>query len=151
MALTTATMIALASAAFGAVGQISSGRAAQKAADVQSELFLREAARDREIAGINATRIAREGAALAGRQRALLAGQGRDISTGSALLIQTDLAEKVEFEKRLTKAGGEAQAGVSEARAAISKAEGRTALKSSLFRAGASLLKGGSAVAKGFG
>lgn len=145
MALTTATLTALtlASTAIGAVGAIRSGNAAAAAGEQQAELFRRQGVRDRELAQLNADRMEKDSAALAARQRALLSSGGRDISTGSALLIQTDFAEEAEFQRQLTKAGGEQQAATAAARGALARSSGKAKQRSSLFRAGSTLLEGG--------
>ena len=142
----TLATLALVGSGVSAVGTIQSGQAAKQAGELQAELFRREADRDREIAALEASRIESEGKALAARQRVLLAGQGRDISTGSALLIQTDLAEEVEFQKQLAEAGGDTQAALAETKSVLALAEGRSTATSSLFRAGSTLLTGVSEV-----
>jgi hypothetical protein len=149
MAVTT-TGLAIAASIASAAATLKSGADAKQRGKDQAELFRRQGVRDLELAELEANRIEKKGEALAGRQRALLAAQGRDITSGSALLIQTDLAETAEFEKRLAKAGGDTQAAAAEQRAALAKLEGKQAFTSSLFRAGTSLLSSGSKI-EGFG
>lgn len=140
------TMLAIAGTAMNAAGTISQGAAARNQASVQSEIYRRQAEREREIGKLNAQRIDKEGERLMARQRAMLASSGRDPGSGSALLLQEDLAESTEFEKRLAEAGGDTRATEAEQRATLASASGRAARRSSLFRAGTTLLKGASEI-----
>lgn len=147
-AITAATALTLASTAIGVIGAVRTGKAHEQAGKTQAELFRRQAQRDRDIASLKASRLEKSTDAQAARQRAVLAAGGQDISSGSALLIQTDFAEEAEFQKQLTKAGGEQQAATAEAQGAVALSEGKAKRRSSLFRAGTSLLSG---TAKAFG
>ena len=147
MALTTFQTISLAFSAFSAVGKLRQGAAAKAAADTQSELYRRQADRERQIGQLNARRQREAGEKLAGTQRALLAGGGGDQSTGSALLIQEDLAQESEFNARLAENNAEAAISTKNAEIVLARAEGRAAQTASYWRAGTTLLKGAKAFA----
>jgi len=131
------------SALVSAAGAIGQGKAAQNAANVQAQLYERQAQRDREIGALNARRQREEAERLAGTQRALLGSQ--EGGSGSALLVQEDLGAEGEFNARLAEANAEAVASSKMTQAVLSRAEGRGARQASYFRAGTALLKGASA------
>ncbi len=138
MAVISGTTIAM--MAISAAAAIASGIQAKKTSDAQADIYNQQAKREREIGELNAKRSEIASSALMAKQRALLAGSGADASTGSALLIQSDMAETAEFERRLEIAGGETQAVNAENNARLAKYKGSSALTSSAFRAGAGLL-----------
>ena len=139
-----APYMAAGSAAIGAIGAINQGKAANRAAQAQAAHYRAQAERERQIGMVNQQRLAKENEALAGRQRALLAGQGRDIGSGSALLVQSDLAEEGAYNEALALANAEDAAYGREAQAALEVAEGRAAKSAGYFKAGTTLLTAGS-------
>jgi len=139
-----APYFAAGSAAIGAIGAINQGRASNQAAQAQAAHYKAQAERERQLGLVNQQRLSKENEALAGRQRALLAGQGRDIGSGSALLVQSDLAEEGAYNEQLALANAEDAAYGKKAQAALELAEGRGAKTAGYFKAGTTLLTAGS-------
>ena len=124
-----------------AVGGAVSSRAERKAGAYQEAVLARQAAREREIASLQADRQRKKTEQMSATQRAVLAARGQDISTGSALLVQEDLAEEGEYQARLTEAGGEAQAAGMEAEGRLAGMRGRAKATGTMFRTGTNLLR----------
>jgi hypothetical protein len=125
------------------MGAISGGSAANQAAQMQADVYARQAAREREMGALSAKRLRAQNEQVAASQRALLASGGRDMSTGSALLIQEDLAEEGEFNALLAENNTDATISSLRAQEVMERAKGRNAQTASYFRAGSALLKGG--------
>ena len=125
------------------MGSVSQGRAADQAARFNAQHLQNQAAREREIGAHNARRIAEENKRLAGAQRALLAGTGRSLASGSALLVQEDLAEEGEFNRRLAEDAGEVKARNLRQEAVLERMKGKSALTAGYYRGGTTLLKAG--------
>ena len=143
--------LSTAGTAFSAMSAIRGGGAANQAAQMQAQIYQRQADRERESGQLNARRQRQAGEKLAGTQRALLAGGGGDQSTGSALLIQEDLAQESEFNARLAENNAEAAISTKNAEIVLARAEGRAAQTASYYRAGTTLLKGAKSFAGDFG
>ena len=144
MALTT-TQVAILTAistAATAAGSVAQGRAASAQGKLQAEMYERQAQRERQIGELNAAREAKRNRAIQAQQRALLAGTGADPSSGSALLIQTDLAEEGKLNEELIRNNADAAVTTSKTQAVFARAEGKNAQRASYFRAGSALLKG---------
>jgi hypothetical protein len=143
-----AAAVSAAASLASAASSMQQGRQQQQGADLQAELYRRQAARESEIGALKARRVREEGESLAATQRAILAAGGGEQSTGSALLIQEDLSEETEFNARLAEANAEQAAHAAASEAVLARLEGRNARTASFFRAGTALLSGASDVAK---
>ena len=137
---TVMTAIGTLSSVMGAIG---GGSAANQAAQMQADIYARQAAREREMGALSAKRLRAQNEQVAASQRALLASGGRDMSTGSALLIQEDLAEEGEFNALLAENNTDATISSLRAQEVMERAKGKNAQTASYFRAGSALLKGG--------
>ena len=140
-ATAVSTAISAISTLTSVMGAMNRGQAANQAAIVNARHLENQAAREREIGAHNARRIAEENKRLAGTQRALLAGTGRSLSSGSALLLQEDLDEEGEFNRRLAEDAGEVKARNLRQEAVLERMKGKSALTAGYYRGGTTLLK----------
>ena len=151
---TTAAIIAasaaVASGAVGELGAIRQGQAAERRSEFDIVMLERQRRRDEQIGKLNASRVRKDAAKLAGTQRALMAGGGGDQSTGSALLIQTELAKEGEFNAQLAESNAEAAISTRNAQIVLARASGRNARTASFYRAGTALLRSGFTAAETF-
>ena len=141
--LKLSTVMIGAAGGVSALAAVRAGQGQDAAAQTNAALLTRQAERERQIGALNARRVRDRGASLAATQRALLAGGGGDASTGSALLIQEDLAEEIEFNARLAESNADEAVFGRQAQAVIARSEGRNAQTASFFRAGTTLLNTG--------
>ena len=126
----------------GAISAISQGRAAQQQADLQAEIFRREAERERLVSKGEASDFARQSRRLLARQRALAGGSGVQIGTGTPLELSVDTAEEAEFQRLKILSGGEADVSRLLSRAALEREKGRAARRAGFIRGGSLLLRG---------
>ena len=141
-----ATLMLMAGTALSAGGAISEGNAKRRAAEATADLNEKQAAREIDIAKLNADRDAEEGELLLGKQIALASAQGGSSNAGSNLLIQKQTAGRTELNKQLALTAGRDKATTLRANASQSRASGRSAQVGGYVSAGASLAKGGSRI-----
>lgn len=122
-----AAVVAIGSAALGAVSQANAGKSAKRWAAVN-------AAQERKLAAERERISRRESALMLGRQRAMTAAQGT-VMEGSPLMVLEDAAAEAELEALHIREGGEASAG-----AELKK--GRNAQSAAYMNAGSTLLGG---------
>ena len=120
-------VVAIGSAALGAVSQANAGKSAKRWAAVS-------AAQERKLAAERERISRRESALMLGRQRAVAAAQGTTME-GSPLMVLEDAAAEAELEALHIREGGEASAG-----AELKK--GRNAQSAAFMNAGDTLLTG---------
>lgn len=142
-AFSMGTMLSSIGTLSSVMGAIGGGSAANQSAQMQADIYARQAAREREMGALQAGRLRKQNEQVAATQRALLASGGRDMSTGSALLIQEDLAEEGEFNALLAENNTDATISSLRAQEVMERAKGKNAQTASYFRAGSTLLKGG--------
>ncbi|MEE8488411.1 MAG: hypothetical protein V3S56_09590 [Gemmatimonadota bacterium] len=132
----------LIAAAIAAAGAIQQGQAARKAADAQSEIFRRQAERERLLSEQEAISFSRSTSRLAATQRALQGGSGAVAGVGTFAGLSDDFAAEAEFQRLNILSGGEATASRLEASASLERFKGKQAQKAGFFRAGSSLISG---------
>lgn len=129
-------------------GQIQSGRAQQKIADMNAE----QAEREAEIAKRNAERdeaqFRREGERLKAIQRARYAKSGVQMTSESPLLVMEETAAEIERDALAIRYGGDIAAARANSQARLDRFTGKQARTSSYYAAGGSLLTGASNVYK---
>ena len=137
---------ALLAAALGvsAVGTISSGIAAKRAADFNTAIALQQAQRERDIANRNADIFRRQQNALSAAERVRRAGAGVLPGTGTPLLVADAFLDETLIGEAMIRAGGAIRATRLEEEAALARFRGRAARTASLFSAGSTLLTAGS-------
>lgn len=133
-----------ASLALSAVGAVSSGMAAKKAADFNAAIALQRAQRERDIANRNADIFRRRQNALSANERARRAGAGVLPGTGTPLLVADAFLDEVLIGEATIRAGGETRATRLEAEASLARFRGRNARTAGFIRAGTTLLSGAS-------
>ena len=150
--LTTGQAIALAAVSTGAQAgmQMMSAKAQSNQAKMQAELARRQADRERQIGAMQAQQQREKNKRTEGTQRALLAARGGDTGTGSALLVQSELAEEGEFNARLQENNAAARASGFEAENVLQQARARQIQAAGLMRAGSTLLSGASDIGMQF-
>ena len=141
-AKTAAPYFAAGSFAVSALGAIQQGKAANQQAKTQSEMYARQAERERQMGELAAARKRKEGKRVAGTQRAILGAGGGDMSEGSALLAQGELAEEAELNARLLENNAAAKISSLQAQGVLERARGKAAHTAGYIRAGSALLKG---------
>ena len=140
---TTLSYMAVAGAAVSAVGTVASGMAAKEQGNTQAELYRRQAAREEQIGMLNSKREEKKNKQIQASQRALLGAKGVDMTEGSALLVQSELAEEGKLNEMLIKNNAEAAADTARSQGVIAKMQGKNAQTASYFRAGSTLLQAG--------
>ena len=133
-----------ASLALSAVGAVSSGIAAKRAADFNAAVALQRAAREREVANRNADNFRRQQNALSAAERVRRAGAGVLPGEGTPLLVSDAFIDEILIGEATIRAGGEFRATRLAEEAALARFRGRAARTASLFRAGSTLLTAGS-------
>jgi hypothetical protein len=128
--------------ALSALGAITAGQQAKQQAQMQSEVYARQAERERQIGELNAARKRKSNERIGGSQRALLSAGGGDMSQGSALLAQQELAGEGELNARLVESNAEAKVSSLQAQQVLERMRGSAAGKAGYVRAGSALLKG---------
>ncbi len=136
------TALLVASAAVSAVGSISQGMAANRAANFQAAVALQRAQRERDIANRNAEIFRRQQNALSGAERARRAASGVLPSEGTPLLVADAFLDEVLIGEATIRAGGETRATRLTQEATLARFRGRNARTAGLFRAGTTLLTG---------
>jgi hypothetical protein len=121
---------------------VASGVQQNKTAKAQASIMQAQAAREREIANLNADLNAKSNRGILARQRAVMAANGGNPSTGTNLLLQADSAKAAKFDEEMIRAGGETQASRLEQQAGLTRMAGKAAQTGGVFRAGTSLLSG---------
>ncbi len=137
-----------ASLALSAVGAVSSGIAAKRAADFNAAIALQQAQRERDIANRNADIFRRQQNALSAAERARRAGAGVLPGTGTPLLVAEAFFDEVLIGEATIRAGGETRATRLEAEAALARFRGRNARTAGFFSAGSTLLTAGAFASK---
>jgi hypothetical protein len=151
----TATYIAIASMAMGAMGSIqqasaakAEGKARQNQANADAYRMDQEAKREKQIGAANAQKAREDSEAQLARAIAIRGGSGGDASTGSALLVQSDLADEGELNaQRLLNNSYVSAQGLTEG-ARMTRVGGANAAAAGRTRAGNALLSGGASIAK---
>ena len=133
-----------ASLALSAVGAVSSGIAAKRAADFEAAMALQRAQRERDIANRNADIFRRRQNALSAAERVRRAGAGVLPGTGTPLLVSDAFIDEILIGEATIRAGGAIRATRLEEEAALARFRGRAARTASLFKAGSTLLTAGS-------
>lgn len=139
---TVANVASVAGAAIGAVGALSSGAAARRQGDLQSEVLRQQAERERLDAAARERDFRSQQSRLMARRRALLGASGVDPAAGSPLLTTEDMTGEAELQALRIRAGGETVSNRLQQQAVLERAKGRSEQSSGFFRAGASLLTG---------
>lgn len=148
-AVSTITAVALvASAAIGAAGAISQGRAAKKQAEFTATVQRQQAERERLEAANREEDFRRDQSKRMAQRRAALGASGVEIGTGSPLLASEDFAAETELQALRVRSGGETRATRLEQSALLTSAAGKNAQTAGFVRAG-SLLVGGAGKAAG--
>ncbi len=137
MGLETATIIALASAAVGAVGAIQTGQQQKAQAQGQAAIQDQQARRDRQVGAVNEANKRRQIARDIGTIRAAQGG-----GQGSQLLGLEDFASEGELAALTLRSNANAGATRLEQEAQQRRFAGSNAARQGFTRAGASLLKG---------
>jgi hypothetical protein len=132
-----------ASLALSAVGAVSSGIAAKRAADFNAAIALQQAQRERDIANRNADIFRRQQNALSASERARRAGAGVLQSTGTPLLVADAFLDETLIGEATIRAGGETRATRLEAEAALARFRGSNARTAGFISAGSTLLTAG--------
>ncbi len=132
-----------ASAAIQAVGVISQGRAANKAANFEASQLQQQAERDRRLTAQQASNLRDAEARRQATLRARVAGSGTSLE-GSPLAILGDLVGEAEFQALRTTVSGETAANRAEGKAALRQFEGRNAQRAGFIKAGSTLLSSAS-------
>ena len=134
-------IIIAASAAVGAAGAISAGRASEKAAKYNAEVAEQDAIAAQKKAtydeSIHRDKVKR----LLSTQRAITGKAGLSM-TGSPLLATLDTVEKGELDALAIRFGADISSQRSLSSAAASRLEGSAASTASKFKAGSTLLSG---------
>lgn len=140
--ITLGDVVTVGSLLTAAGGTYASGQAQQTNLDYQAAVYDQQSTRERELSALQAERLAKDNAVIAGRQRLAIAGSGGDPSTGSALLLQTEFAKDAAFEEQVVVAGGDIASNRLKQQASLARLEGAGKAKTANIRAGSTLLKG---------
>lgn len=133
--------VSLAMFGLNAVSSVASAKAQQQSANQQAAQAEQEAQRLRQMADINARRIARENRKTRSRVLAGQASGGADSSSGSALLLQQNLAAEDSLQQEMTRLEGETSARNLEYQARLKRNNASGLPAQALFNAGTSLLE----------
>jgi len=136
-----AATAAVASAGIGAAGAIHQGKATQAAAEFNAATLTQQAAREKEIAELQANQFSQAQQRLRSGMLAKRVASGVQI-TGSPLLVDEDAVDEIAFNEALIRAGGEVKATRLQQQADLERFSGGSARISGMFRAGGSLLQG---------
>jgi hypothetical protein len=153
--MTAATFITVAKLAFTTFSTVSAmksakdeGKAKQAQADANARFMEQEARREQETGAINARRIRADTEAALARGRAIRGGGGGDPWSGSSLLVQSDLADKGEFQALLAENNTDNSVYGKTEQARLTRIGGANAATAGRTRAGNALLSGGASFAK---
>lgn len=141
--ITAKQAMSMGSMGLSAIGSITQGISANRAAKANAAQLQMQADRDRQIAQQEAGDLRDREARLRASFRAKSGGTGRNLE-GTPLTVLSDLASEAEFQALRVLAGGETEANRAENEARIARFEGKSAQTAGFFRAGASVLKGAS-------
>ncbi|MEQ9487484.1 MAG: hypothetical protein RIM72_00675 [Alphaproteobacteria bacterium] len=133
--------VSLALFGLNTASSIASAKAQQQTANRQASFAEQEAQRKRQLADINARRVATENRKARSR---VLAGQtaaGADTGSGSALLVQQNLAAEDSLQQALTRLDGETAARSLEHQAQITRRNASELTSKAVFNAGTTLLE----------
>lgn len=133
----------LVAAAATALGSISQGVAAQRAAEFNAQQLEQEARLARETAAQEEADFRRKARLIKGSQRAGYGAAGVISTEGSPLLVQEDFAREAELEARRIRFAGTAEEARQRGAAAAARFEGEALFRSSVFQAAGSLATGG--------
>lgn len=125
----------------GAAGAISSGVAAQQAAEFDAAIARQRAEIERQRGALEEQSERRRSRAILGAQRAAFSRAGVTLE-GTPLLVQEETAAEAELDALTVRFGGQLNAARELARARAERFGGRAALSAGLFRAGSTLLTG---------
>ena len=138
----TAAQALLGSAIISGVGMVASGQASARAAAIQRQVLLQQAARERELAERNADIFRREQNALSAAERVRRAGAGVLTGEGTPLLVSDAIIDETLLGEATIRQGGVVRATRLSEQATLARLRGRAAQTESLFRAGSTLLTG---------
>lgn len=130
-------------AAVQAVGSISQGMSARKAANAQAAQYELQAATERDNAEAEAEKIRREGGTARGQTLSALAGAGVTVGQGSALDAERQVVDDYTSDEYMAILTGSRRASAMQETARQTRKAGRDAMRSSLINAGTSLLSAG--------
>jgi hypothetical protein len=145
--LSLGTVLSGAGLAMSATSAISGGNQAAANARYQSELYQRQADRERQIAALDESEYRRRGSALMATQRARLGGAGVDIS-GTALDVSDATAAELELQALKIRSGGDARASDLESQGILSRYAGGQAARQGFLNAGGKALQLGKLLAE---
>ena len=140
--LTLLQAVSLAGTAISVVGAIQGGNQAQSQANLQAEIFNREAEQSRLASEADAADFARTERRRQGSLRALIGGSGARTGTGTPLAVEEDRAAEAEFQRLNVLHGGVVTSNRFRTQAGLTRAGGSAARTRSRTTAGARLLKG---------
>jgi hypothetical protein len=130
-------------AAVQAVGAVSQGMSARKAANEQARQYELQAATERDNAQAEAEQIRQEGSAARGQTLAALAGSGVTVGQGSALEAERQVVDSYVHDEYMAILTGDRRAGAMQETARQTRKAGRDAMRAGLINAGTSLLSSG--------
>ena len=130
-------------AAVSAVGSVSQGVAAKRAANEQAKQYELQAATERDNAQAEAEQIRREGRAARGGTLSALAGAGVTVGQGSALDAERQVVDDYTADEYMAILTGERRGRAMQETARQTRRAGRDAMRGSLINAGTSLLSAG--------
>lgn len=148
---TFANILTGVSTVVGVLGELSSGRAAASAAELQASIFMQQAQSARRRAALRERLFRRDLTRLSGRQRVLLAKAGVRLEEGTPVELQAETAAEGEFEALLIRAGGDIEGARLRQRALIERGRAAGERRASLFAATQPLLTGASVLAERLG
>ena len=123
------------------ISSMQQGKAGQQQANLQAELYNREATQKRQQSEADAELFRRRQSALQGSLRARVGGQGVTME-GTPLMVAEDLASEGELQRLRILHGGIADESRLRFQGDLSNFQGAAARRQGNLRAGSSLLKG---------
>lgn len=136
------TIVLIASAAVGAVGKISEGQQAKKAAKYNAQMSMYEAQDAEEVASQQALEIQRQGRQVEGAQKAAF-GARNVARSGTALDLLSDTAALTEMDVITTRNNAAREASGIRQGAKFTRSQGAAYARQANIQAGASLLTSG--------
>ena len=130
-----------ASLGIGVFGILQGASAQADAAEFNATALEQQAARERQVAGLEAAEAEREGSRAIGRDRALRSASGVAF-TGTPLLVDEDTVGSIAFNSAIIRAGGNVSATRLQQQAQIGRIGARSTRTGGFFRAGETLLTG---------
>lgn len=142
---TSAVLMAL-STGVSVAGQLSQGRAQQRAANADAAAQDIAAAQERDAAMVEAKRIRAAGDRASGAARAQLAASGVDVGSGTAVVIDQEITQGAETDAEYMLLTGDRRGRAYNTAAAQSRARGKGAVAGSVLGAVSTGLQGWKAV-----